>query len=232
MSGADDDGECYKADSHAVGTTSAYYSGMFCSAFVLLQATVEPDVDEDGYGDETQDPDEGRSDPIPLAPEPSPHEFAPRDPVRTEGLEPPPPVTFGPCEADKIGTELRDFLTGTELGDRLDGRGGHDVLYGLGGKDCLFGRAGTDRLLAGDGMDRLNGGRGRDFLSGGRDRDKMIGGPGADTYKGGAGRDLINASGGKGDRGDRVDCGSGRDVVWLDRGDTATGCERKLHGEG
>jgi Ca2+-binding RTX toxin-like protein len=79
-------------------------------------------------------------------------------------------------------------------------------------------------------MDRLNGGRGRDFLAGGRGRDKMIGGAGLDTYNGGAGNDLINAAGGKGDRGDRIDCGPGRDVVWLDRYDSTTRCERKLHG--
>jgi hypothetical protein len=232
MSGADADSECYKADPHAVGSTSAYFSGMFCSAVVLLQATVEPDADGDGYGDETQDPDKGRSDPIQLAPEPNPDQLAPRDPVRTEGEEPRPPLTFGECEADRVGTELRDVLRGTSLGDRLDGRGGHDLLYGLDGKDCLSGGAGKDRLFAGDGMDRLNGGRGRDFLAGGRGRDKMTGGAGADTYKGGTGDDRINAVGGTGDRGDRIDCGPGRDVVWVDRGDSTTGCERKVNGDG
>ncbi|MEA2309950.1 MAG: hypothetical protein QOI65_2236 [Thermoleophilaceae bacterium] len=44
--------ECLRAGPHAVDDTTAYSS---CAAEVVLQGTVEPDADADGYGDATQD---------------------------------------------------------------------------------------------------------------------------------------------------------------------------------
>ena len=71
-------------------------------------------------------------------------------------------------------------------------------------------------LTGGSGVDRLAGGADADLLGGGRGRDRVSGGPGPDTiYAGervaaGSGNDKIYAR-----RGAVVDCGPGRDTVFL-----------------
>ena len=44
----------------------------------------------------------------------------------------------------------------------------------------------------------------------------------------GAGNDVVRAS--ADGRGDRIDCGPGRDTAYVDRGDRTTGCEVVRHG--
>ena len=102
------------------------------------------------------------------------------------------------------GTRRADVLVAGVRGERLFGRGGHDVVRGRGGKDCLDGGPGADRLFGNAGDDLL------------------VGGAGKDVIEGGVGRDTIRAR----DRDvDRIRCGPGRDVVYVDRVDRHTGCE-------
>jgi hypothetical protein len=146
-------------------------------------------------------------------------------------------VTPGPlpgaCANRRNGTALADVLTGTAAGDNLFGFAGNDVLNGLAGNDCLNGGSGNDRLNGGSGADKLTGGTGRDRLSGGRGNDRLIGGkgndlliggPGRNTYSGGAGNDTIKAKNGKVDK---IDCGKGRDLAFVDKRDKVKHCEVK-----
>jgi Ca2+-binding RTX toxin-like protein len=74
------------------------------------------------------------------------------------------------------------------------------------------------------GNDTLNGGAGNDRLAGGAGNDSLLPGAGADTIFGGPGTDVIRARDGVKDV---IDCGSGRDTVYVDRHDrVATNCER------
>ena len=116
---------------------------------------------------------------------------------------PRPALRSGACANAQRGSNGRDVLNGTRRGDRLRGLGGSDRLRGRGGKDCLSGGSGNDSLSGGSGNDRLSGGSGRN------------------RYSGGPGNDRINARNG---RAERVSCGSGRDRVRADRGDTLIGC--------
>jgi Tol biopolymer transport system component len=120
----------------------------------------------------------------------------------------------GNCANLQTGTNGANTLTGTFAGDRLRGLGGNDVLNGGDGNDCLEG---------GSGNDRLNGGRGNDRLVGGSGRDVLTGGPGRNTYLAGAGNDTIRARNG---RRETINCGTGRDLVIVDRSDRVRGCER------
>jgi Ca2+-binding RTX toxin-like protein len=135
-----------------------------------------------------------------------------------------PCVDGGTGDAETVlGTEGDDRCDGRGGADDLEGRGGDDVLIGGEGGDRLFGRFGADRLLGGDGDDELEGGRGRDVLDGGPGVDQLNGGFDPDMIAGGPGADEIVARGGGADR---IDCGPGVDVVWVDSSDRVTGCER------
>lgn len=113
-----------------------------------------------------------------------------------------PSATPTPAPAPAEGKTLH----GTAHADRLAGTAHDDVLNGLAGNDIL------------------RGGAGNDVLRGGAGNDLLIGGPGRDTMLGGAGNDVIRARDGQRDR---VDCGTGRDVVYADRRDVvARDCER------
>jgi Tol biopolymer transport system component len=98
-----------------------------------------------------------------------------------------------------------------------------DALEGTGGTNAIYGRAGDDRIRARSGADNLRGGEGSDRLDGGEGDDRINGGPGRDTIDGGLGWDAIVA----GDHEvDRIRCGPGRDIAWVDRNDiVARDCE-------
>jgi Ca2+-binding RTX toxin-like protein len=114
-----------------------------------------------------------------------------------------------------LGTILANRLFGTSGVDRISAGAGNDTVDGKAGNDTLFGELGNDRLLGGLGNDVLDGGAGTDTLTGG---------PGKDTLRGGAGSDTINARDKL--RFDVIDCGAGRDVAIVDRGEKTRNCER------
>lgn len=99
-------------------------------------------------------------------------------------------------------------------GYRMRGTGAGETFVGSGDADIAVGRGGPDVIRTRGGRDRLAGGAGEDTL---------VGGGGRDTYLAGSGRDRVNA---RGQRGERVDCGGGRDLVTRARGDrVADNCE-------
>jgi RTX calcium-binding nonapeptide repeat (4 copies) len=139
-----------------------------------LSALLEADCDNDGFGDETQDPDISSCAPPPPGTPPGPGIPPPGSPPGT------PPVTCGGLNATIVGTSGSDVRTGSQ---------GRDVIAGLGGNDKLSGIAGNDVICGGAGKDTLKGGKGKDKLYGQKGKDTLKGGPGADTLKGGAGKD-------------------------------------------
>lgn len=98
------------------------------------------------------------------------------------------------------------LCNGTNANNKLTGTAGADRINGLGGTDRIVGLAGNDTL---------NGGNGRDTL---------IGGTGKDVLVGGAGSDTINANDHR--AGDTVNCGPGKDVATINRGDKVKSCEK------
>ncbi|MEO7198230.1 MAG: calcium-binding protein, partial [Solirubrobacterales bacterium] len=127
-----------------------------------VSATLEPDADRDGFGDETQD-------------------GCPSS-AQTAGACATPP-SLSVCAGRKA------TIVGTEGGDRLRGTFGADVIAAGGGADIVIGRGGRDVICGGSGMDELKGGTGRDKLIGDEDKDKLVGGGGKDSCNGGAARD-------------------------------------------
>ncbi|PTL56629.1 hypothetical protein [Paraconexibacter algicola] len=121
------------------------------------------------------------------------------------------------------GSETVDGGVGDDL---VDGGTGNDLLLGRDGNDVLQGDAGRDRLLGAAGSDELDGGSGDDDLSGGDGDDQIVAGPGQDRVSGGRGADLIRVADGDADT---VDCGSGRDTVYVESDapdrDTLRSCE-------
>jgi Domain of unknown function DUF11/RTX calcium-binding nonapeptide repeat (4 copies)/WD40-like Beta Propeller Repeat len=94
------------------------------------------------------------------------------------------------------GTDFNDELRGTNAAEELCGRAGDDVVAALGGADRVYGGWGRDRLIGGSGSDLLVGGRGDDTFLA------------RDAYR------------------DVIDCGWGRDLVFVDRRDRVLrGCE-------
>ena len=130
---------------------------------------------------------------------------------------------------DVLGTSSRDILVGRSGPDLLQGKGGADRLFGGSGDDELEGdgasEQGDDLLMGGSGSDRLAGRSGNDALYGDA-RSPDAGPPGSDELTGGRGRDLM--VGGPGPDlifgaydGDRIQGGTGNDVVNLLGGDTS-----------
>ena len=123
-----------------------------------------------------------------------------------------------------IGTNGANRITGRNTADRIISLGGNDSVDGGRGNDCIDGGTGRDNLAGGIGNDRvfgtsggdaLNGGPGTDRLSGGTGNDSINAAFGQDIISGGSGVDFINiATAGPPAR---VDCGSGRDKVRLNR---------------
>jgi hypothetical protein len=122
-----------------------------------VSANLEPDCDNDGFGDETQD----------------------------QNLSACAPAAGGAtCKGNRatiIGTDGNDVRTGTSGRDVMVGLGGNDSLSGLAGKDLVCGNAGKDKLLGGKGKDILLGQKGKDKLKGGGGKDVCKGGKGNDA---------------------------------------------------
>jgi len=139
---------------------------------IAVAASVEPDCDADGLGDETQDTDLSSCAPGTIPP-PAPGAVT----ATCKGL----PATI-------VGTEGDDVRTGSQ---------GRDVIAGLGGNDTLSGFVGNDVICGGAGKDKLKGGKGNDFLSGQKGNDTLKGGPGKDKLSGKKGKDLCIGGPGK-----------------------------------
>ncbi|MCA0939067.1 hypothetical protein LCM08_07665 [Salipiger pacificus] len=110
----------------------------------------------------------------------------------------------------------------------LRGGEGDDQLFAHDGGDTLDGGAGDDEAQGGLGADHLLGGPGRDALLGREGADTLIGGDGVDTLFGGGGNDLLSGvTPGEGatdtDVTDYLNGGSGKDALWIGRGDMASG---------
>lgn len=113
-----------------------------------VAATLEPDCDGDGLGDQTQDRN--------LA-------LCGRKPPRCQGKL-----------LSIVGTPGRDVIVGTPKRDVIAALGGRDTVLARAGRDLICGNRGRDRLFGQAGRDRLSGGRGKDRLNGGRGRDTCV----------------------------------------------------------
>jgi len=103
----------------------------------------------------------------------------------------------------KIGTNGPDTLRGTSGSDQLLGRGGADWINGRRGQDVILGGPGGDILI--DGPFREGA---VDILEGRDGNDELV------TFNGPVARDILN-------------CGTGRDVAYVDRKDVVSDdCER------
>jgi hypothetical protein len=136
---------------------------------LLINADIEPDCDQDGLGDETQDPNTSA---CPTCKD------QPATIIGTSGDD----VRMGTPGRDvMVGLAGNDTLSGFEGDDTICGGAGNDTLYGGPGNDILLGQKGKDKLFGEAGKDTLNGGPGKDKLKGGGDRDFCKGGKGKDT---------------------------------------------------
>jgi hypothetical protein len=138
--------------------TTEPYGAEISDFQINFSALLEPDCDNDGFGDETQDSDTAscaRGTPAALS---------------CKGVQ-----------ATIIGTAANDRRSGTRDRDVIVGLGGNDKLFGLAGKDLICGGAGKDKLKGGTGKDSLIGQKGKDTLKGGGGRDFCKGGKGNDT---------------------------------------------------
>jgi RTX calcium-binding nonapeptide repeat (4 copies) len=127
-----------------------------------------------------------------------------------------------------IALAERGSLHGGPGDDDLRAAGGGASLAGGAGRDDLLGFGRGDLILeGGPGPDFIVGGAGDDLAQAGRGRDRIIGRRGRDDIAAGPGDDFIRAS--DEDR-DFVQCGSGRDRVFVSRSDRRRGCERVTFG--
>jgi hypothetical protein len=112
---------------------------------------------------------------------------------------------------------------GTPEDDKFAGDGGDDELAGDAGDDEQYAGAGDDEARGGSGDDEILSGAGDDSASGGAGSDSLFDDQGNDDLRGGAAGDRFSAH----DRTrDRIDCGSGEDVVvGDDRDRIAPDCE-------
>jgi hypothetical protein len=124
------------------------------------------------------------------------------------------------------GTGRNDEIRATHRIKRVRAGAGHDQVLTGRGANRIDGGSGSDELLSFQGNDRLKGGTGHDLLQGGAGRDVSIGNGGSDSLFDARGRDRMFAGAGADrimvrdkHRGDRVDCGSGRDMVIADPAD-------------
>jgi Ca2+-binding RTX toxin-like protein len=135
------------------------------------------------------------------------------------------------------GTRGADVLNGSDAVERFFARGGNDVVNALGGNDRIWAGWGNDtvdagndndRVWGGPGNDTLNGGggndlirgrHGNDLVDGGEGNDRLWVGRGADTENGGPGDDRLHALAND-DMTDTINCGEGRDIVWLNSAET------------
>jgi hypothetical protein len=149
---------------------------------LYFNADVEPDCDNDGLGDETQDSDLSSCGPG-TGPGPGPGP----GPGTGQGTAPAPtlpsgaPATCRGVPATIVGTDGSDERTGSQSQDVIVALGGNDTLSGLGGNDVICGGPGKDTLRGGGGKDTLLGQKGKDALKGGGGKDLCKGGKGRDT---------------------------------------------------
>ena len=130
---------------------SSAFLGNVGADLLNLAATVEPDCDHDGLGDESQDPDTASCAP----------------PCKGQT-----PTLAGTSGNDRLsGTPGRDVIVGLGGKDELSGLAGNDLICGGPGKDTLKGGAGRDTLLGQGGKDQLKGGGGKDLCKGGKGTD-------------------------------------------------------------
>ena len=154
-------------------------------------------------------------------------------------------IDGGPRGERLRGTNGPDRIAGHGGPDRIRGLAGADVLAGGWGRDLVHGGLGDDASSGGPGRDLMAGGPGDDRQDGGpgddviftnRGVDETWGGAGddalwamaradvtpgpngevdtvADTLHGGPGNDRFRTRDGEADR---IDCGAGRDVAFLD----------------
>jgi Ca2+-binding RTX toxin-like protein len=152
------------------------------------------------------------------------------------------------------GTRNDDIMNGTTGPDDMHGRAGDDAMRGNGGRDEMEGGLGADKVLGGAGA--------ADFVWGGeqigdasdpdKSSDSTSGGPGDDSVYGGFGQGGVDLVFGNGaddtiivaQRGfpealgevkvtkEVVDCGTGEDTVYRDKGldIIANNCEHKRNG--
>jgi hypothetical protein len=123
-----------------------------------VSALLEPDCDQDGFGDETQD----------------------------ASLSAPPCPTQLTCKGQSltgVGTDGPDEIVGTPNRDVIAALGGKDKVSGLAGKDLICGGKGKDTLRGGRNKDKLLGQGGKDKLVGGSGKDICKGGKKDDTAK-------------------------------------------------
>jgi hypothetical protein len=125
-----------------------------------IAAILEPDCDNDGLGDETQDDVLSGCGP--------------------GGQDLAPPTCKGK-RLSMIGTAGADQIAGTAAADVIEAQGGNDTVAALGAKDVVCGGPGKDKLKGGKGADSLLGQKGKDKLKGGGGRDFCKGGKGEDT---------------------------------------------------
>jgi hypothetical protein len=149
------------------GPTPVTFMGPDANFQFDVSASLEPDKDLDGLGDETQDDN-----------------VQPRSCAGQEA------TIVGTGRSDRLrGTNRDDVIAAKGGNDRVTGLGGDDLVCGAAGNDVLRGKGGDDRLRGGRGNDQLWGGRGKDQLRGGPGKDKLRGGPGKDRCRGGGGSD-------------------------------------------
>ena len=160
------------------------------------------------------------------------------------------------CTAETlcVGTSKGDIMIGSPGPDDMRGRAGGDAMRGNGGSDQMEGGLGADRVLGGTGGDSVVWGgeeKGGSTSTTYPDKsgDRTAGGPGADTVYGGFGQggvDLVFGNGANdtiivAQRGfdgevkvtkEVVDCGTGDDTVYRDKGRDliAKNCEHKRSG--
>jgi RTX calcium-binding nonapeptide repeat (4 copies) len=141
---------------------------------IAISAQVEPDCDNDGFGDETQDTNLSGCAP---GTTPGTGPGTGQAPTLPSGA----PATCRGIAATIVGTNGSDARTGSQGQDVIVALGGNDALSGLGGNDVICGGAGKDALKGGKGKDSLLGQKGKDALNGGPSRDFCKGGKGTDT---------------------------------------------------
>jgi hemolysin type calcium-binding protein len=159
--------------------TTAVFPGSVTAFQFDLSAILEPDCDNDGFGDQTQDTNISSCAPPPPGTTPPPAGTPP--PGSPPGT---PPVTCKGLVATIVGTNGSDARTGSQ---------GQDVIAGLGGSDTLSGIAGNDVICGGGGKDLLKGGKGNDKLYGQKGSDTLKGGGGNDVCKGGKGKNTLSS---------------------------------------
>jgi RTX calcium-binding nonapeptide repeat (4 copies) len=136
---------------------------------LLVNADIEPDCDNDGFGDETQDTNLSSCGPG-TGPGTGPA------PTLPSGA----PATCKGVPATILGTDGNDVRTASP---------GRDVIVALGGNDNVFALGANDVVCGGPGKDTLKGGKGKDTLLGQAGKDALKGGGGKDTCRGGKGKD-------------------------------------------